>query len=405
MKKHIAPLLLLFFCGQHIRSQNIGIGTNNPTRAKLEVIGVAGIGNTNAVFGGSSSGISLQQNWPTIGFNQYRDNTVGHGKYMSNGFAGIQYFDPGSGALAFDVYPSGTSNTVAASSARVFTISRDGHVGIGGATPNGYLQFDNSLANRKIVLYQATNNDYQYYGFGIESGTLRYNVDAPGAAHRFYAANNSSSSTFLMSIGGNKKVLIGQQEQGFKLGINTTDPLFTIEMVQAGNKGLGFINPLNGYHYWEMKSEVYGTGSDCLSLYYDGGTFPKGWFRPTDGGYSSTSDRRVKNNIHEMENILPLVLRLQPSRYRYNSDRSQKNCIGFIAQDVKKIFPELVDVRSFNPTGNIPDLHGVNYNMFGVIAIKAIQEQQQQLNGLQKEIELLKEQNTLLLQLLKQKTE
>lgn len=82
---------------------------------------------------------------------------------------------------------------------------------------------------------------------------------------------------------------------------------------------------------------------------------------------------------------------MQPSSYVFKDDKSAQNCLGFIAQDVKKIFPELVDVRSIAGDNTITDLHGINYAGFGVITIKAIQEQQQQIEKLTKKIELLEQ--------------
>ena len=76
-------------------SQYVGIGVINPVKAKLEV---AGINTTNAVFGSTSTGISLQQNWPTIGFNQYRDDAVTP-RYIGTGFAMVNYMDPSSGNM------------------------------------------------------------------------------------------------------------------------------------------------------------------------------------------------------------------------------------------------------------------------------------------------------------------
>lgn len=69
-------------------AQNVGIGITNPVRAKLEVFVVAGAGATSAIFGTDGTGISLQRNWPTISFNQYRDIVMpgSQGKYMANGF-------------------------------------------------------------------------------------------------------------------------------------------------------------------------------------------------------------------------------------------------------------------------------------------------------------------------------
>lgn len=88
-------------------------------------------------------------------------------------------------------------------------ISGEGNVGIGNSTPWAPLQFSNSIVNRKIVLYQTTNNDHQYYGFGINGGTLRYQTDASFADHVFYSAVNASSSKELMRIRGNGNVGIG----------------------------------------------------------------------------------------------------------------------------------------------------------------------------------------------------
>jgi hypothetical protein len=108
----------------------VGIGTSGPTRAKLEVNGVAGIGNTSAIFGAFSNGISLQQNFPTIGFNQFRDVGTGFGKYMSNGFASIQYFGTNSGSMYYDVFPTGIGGTSIGSAINAYEIDNIGLVKI-----------------------------------------------------------------------------------------------------------------------------------------------------------------------------------------------------------------------------------------------------------------------------------
>ncbi|MCU0374434.1 MAG: hypothetical protein MUF24_03910 [Chitinophagaceae bacterium] len=97
---------------------------------------------------------------------------------------------------------------------------RGANVGIGTATPNAPLQFSNSLVNRKVVLYDANNNDHQYYGFGVNGGVLRYQVDATGADHVFFAGTSSSSSAELMRMKGNGNVGIGASNPEHRLDVN-----------------------------------------------------------------------------------------------------------------------------------------------------------------------------------------
>jgi hypothetical protein len=77
-----------------------------------------------------------------------------------------------------------------------------GNVGIGTTTTNGSLQFSNSLINRKIVLYEGSNSDNDYCGFGINNATIRYQCLAVGSYHVFYAGVNSTTSVELFRIAG-----------------------------------------------------------------------------------------------------------------------------------------------------------------------------------------------------------
>lgn len=86
------------------------------------------------------------------------------------------------------------------------------NVGIGQSNPNAPLQFANDLRNRKIVLYDAANNDHQFYGLGVNSGVFRYHVDAVNAAHVFFAATGLNSSNELFRIQGNGNVGIGMAD-------------------------------------------------------------------------------------------------------------------------------------------------------------------------------------------------
>ncbi len=90
------------------------------------------------------------------------------------------------------------------------------------------------------------------------------------------------------------------------------------------------------------------------------------------GAYSTASDQRLKRDIDYLDGILPGVMQLNAAQYRFKSAGANSNqTVGFMAQDVQKVFPELV--QYYKET----DMYGLSYSQFGVLAIQAIQEQQQ----------------------------
>jgi hypothetical protein len=98
----------------------------------------------------------------------------------------------------------------------------------------------------------------------------------------------------------------------------------------------------------------------------------RGTFSASNGAYTSSSNRRLKTDITILgEDILKRTMLLQPVSYRFKSHPDHQPTLGFIAEDVLPVFPELVEV-----TGETDDDLGVNYAAFSVVAIKAIQEQQ-----------------------------
>jgi|GEM_PF-1143185 len=85
----------------------------------------------------------------------------------------------------------------------------NGHIGLGTSTANGFLQFTNATANRKIVLSEVFNDDNEFYGFGVNTNVMRYQVPSTTADHVFYASVSSGlSSNELMRIKGNGTVKI-----------------------------------------------------------------------------------------------------------------------------------------------------------------------------------------------------
>ena len=87
-----------------------------------------------------------------------------------------------------------------------------------------------------------------------------------------------------------------------------------------------------------------------------------------------SSDIRLKTNVKPLGSELDKVMELQPVSYNWKSDNSSD--IGFIAQEVEKIFPEVVHT---NPTTN---LKSIDYPKLTVFLVQALQEQQKEIDQL-----------------------
>ena len=99
------------------------------------------------------------------------------------------------------------------------------------------------------------------------------------------------------------------------------------------------------------------------------------------GDWIVTSDETLKKNISTLTPTLDKVLQLRPVSYHYKRQKdSDEKVIGFIAQETQPIFPEMVK------TGEDGKL-GMSYATSGIIAIKAIQEQQIMIEAQQKKLE------------------
>ncbi len=96
------------------------------------------------------------------------------------------------------------------------------------------------------------------------------------------------------------------------------------------------------------------------------------------GAWSAVSDRRLKHDIHAAEGNLAAALKLQPVTFRWNDTNTLDT--GLIAQDVRAVLPHLVtgDETKENLT--------VNYSQLSVVAIGAIQEQQQKIETLEQRL-------------------
>jgi hypothetical protein len=136
-----------------------------------------------------------------------------------------------------------------------------------------------------------------------------------------------------------------------------------------------------------LKWGLYVSAIDSSLNFYSNGSLRANIDRVT-GVYSALSDRNYKKNIRPINSVLETVMRLPVYSYNYLDSKDEDHrVIGMMAQDVQPYFPELVYQR-YDREVTKPVLT-MDYSGFGVIAIKAIQEQQQTIDDLKKQVELL----------------
>jgi hypothetical protein len=132
-----------------------------------------------------------------------------------------------------------------------FTVLRNGNTGIGTISPNAPLQFANSVANRKIVLWENANNDHEFYGFGVNGSTLRYQTASAGDDHVFYSALDPGFSLEIMRMKGNGNVGIGVENPLEKLEVAGKTKTASLQVTSGAAIGKVLISDAAGNAGWQ----------------------------------------------------------------------------------------------------------------------------------------------------------
>lgn len=93
--------------------------------------------------------------------------------------------------------------------------------------------------------------------------------------------------------------------------------------------------------------------------------------------FTNPPDIRFKKNIENLSYGLAAVMKIRSVSYDLKDGKNDKKLLGFIAQEVEKIIPEIV-------TTNQDEMayKAVDYVKMVPVLVKAIQDQQKQINKL-----------------------
>ena len=221
-------------------------------------------------------------------------------------------------------------------------VQANGFVGIGNSSPSQRLVVNgNEFIEGQNKLYIYNTNRYLGIPGGTGTGDLLLTCKDAGTKLRIASVGSigfwGASSGESTSVGHNVCI------NGFGVGIGTN-----------------------------------ATAWSGVNLYISG----SGW---VTGVWSVGSDKRFKNNIVPVDGALSKILKLNGKSYTYNREEFVEynlpmgKSMGFIAQELNEIFPELV---SKDENG----YYGINYIGVIPVLVEAIKEQNKKLTDLETQL-------------------
>jgi len=373
---------------------NVGIGTTGPG-AKLHVAD-----DTNFTSGQSSVEVVKLQRINTGG--DIKASTEGHVSMWATDsnndteWARMSWVNDNAndggleteGALSFWTSQEGTLN-------RAMYIDHNQNVGIGTTSPDEKLSVDGNI-------FLQGNDDYIAFNTSASSGhpKIKMNSDAD-----FSFLNTAGSNIFHIENGGN--VGIGTAIPSYLLDVRDGTLSGAIARFSAVNAHVIIESSTAGPAVLHLKPNVTGNKSGQFKVTTGEGynfrwsndaastaevTYMKLDTSTTGGGdltvkgdiiaYGAPSDERYKENIKPIESALDKALKLQGVTFDWKESDSIldiKEDIGFIAQDVQKVIPELVRE---NEDGKL----SLRYQGVTPILLEAIKELKAEIEELKKQI-------------------
>jgi hypothetical protein len=259
----------------------------------------------------------------------------------------------GGGNLLFKTTPYGSGTTPT----ERMRINSSGNIGIGTTNPGGLLHVSSGTSGDAIVVIESDtddsdNADNPHLEFRQDGNTIRGKIGLEGTAGQTYS-NSIANATYLGSVFEQPVQIITGDTGGVQTAKMTIQP-------NNGSSAFGYVG--------------IGTTSPTTLLDVNGTT--------TTVSLVETSTRELKEDIQPLENQLEKIKQLQPVEFTWKKDK--KKDFGLIAEEVEEIYPYLVEHDSDN------NLIGVKYSKLTSVLIKALQEQQHQIDELKEEIIHLK---------------
>lgn len=326
-------------------------------------------------------------------------------------------------ALTSDYFRNGGDNFViwggGAGAARLF-IDSDGKVGIGTAAPQFKLHFINNLDGSINNTGTAPNDFYWNRSARFETTLTGNNSPkwAGAAVLSIYGKNAMASSTQWNRIdvitAYGETITTNQETTAFSGSVKLTGGSSNTDSIGNIFWALDDNASTNGTVYGlritldDTNLNRYGIYQETANPNYFAGNIGIGTANPTykiqlstdsagkpgGGSWGNSSDIRLKKNVQPITKALDKILKLQGVNFEWVNPEEHGNMLGtqggFIAQEIKKIFPNWI--TEIDPSGKDKNLvsSGKIESLslpfeFDALLVEAIKEQQAQIKTLQAE--------------------
>ena len=203
------------------------------------------------------------------------------------------------------------------------------------------------IYSRSLAVTRNTSNEIGVWVKGIGTHSTGY----------------ASIQSFASDVTYDTKLVL--QENGGKVLIGTTTSNNTPLEIECGGGGDGiYLKRSAAYCQMFIGGTTTGTAITFIRTAGSGGV-------KLDSGataWASASDERLKNISNPIENAVEKLTTLRAVNFSWKTDEEGKNNLGLIAQDIQKVFPEVVSVDEER------DEYGVRYTELIPVLVAAIQE-------------------------------
>ncbi len=338
-------------------------------------------------------------------FGQAVEGTIPTGSPVTTSPAGLSLLEVQSRLITQNSVTGATGTQVTGSFTANARWNSMGNLSAGSQTLNGFrTQTDGRALATGFTVPSGGSVSNPFIQWG-GNNSLSPVVDPGDLEFRSFTDPTSASSDLRFSIRGfDGTALFGASPSTFftsptleisNSGATTSDialGVYTGQNNATGNYGIKSICETVNFSSFGVYGEALGSATN-YGIYgvanSTGATNYGGYFVGnvlTTGSYLTISDRKFKTNINKEIFVLAKVKQLNPVNYQFKNDENYKNYgfakefqHGFIADELEKVFPELITKAKHPVFENKKIIKEDSYNSVNYIALipiltKAIQE-------------------------------